>query len=406
MARAFDQEQASSYVYLDYAATTPLCQEAADAMAAFLTVGPAGMSVNANANSLHTPGRTAFAALEQARRQVAKDLGAKRAQEVIFTGGATEANNAAVFGLAEAAVEKRRKSGSGEFVPRVIISSIEHGAIMNPAKKLEHRGYDVVRLQPNAAGFITVEALQAALTPHTVLVSIHMANSEVGSVQPIAELAKAAHAAGALFHTDAVQALGKVPLNLQDLDVDAATFAAHKICGPKGVGVLYLRARTPFAPYLLGGGQETGMRSGTQNVMGIAGFAAAVHAAVGNLREEADRLRSLRDCLYARLSAVRGVRATVSVQQGSTDYLPNVVHVMAKGLESETMILRLDQEGFGVSGGSACSSGSLEPSRVLTSMGISADWARGALRVSVGRYTTQEDVDAFCQAFERVVKPR
>ena len=225
-----------------------------------------------------------------------------------------------------------------------------------------------------------------------------LANSEIGSVQPVAELAKIAHRHGALFHTDAVQALGKVPIKLVELDIDAASFSAHKVGGPKGIGALYLRARTPFTAYALGGGQEGGRRSGTQNLCGILGFAAACTAAVELQESEAVRLGALRDRLYAALTQMPGLRPTVDVEAGSEEYLPNIVHFLAKGLESETLILRLDTRGIGVSGGSACSSHSLEPSHVLRAMAIDSDSAHGALRVSMGRYTTEQDVEAFLSA--------
>lgn len=389
---------ASDYVYLDYAATAPLCEEAAAAMAPYQVPGRANLAVGGNANSLHAPGRAAFAALEDARKSLARDLGARRPDEIVFTSGATEADDAAVLGLAQAAAAARRRSGAGDFTPHVITTAVEHDAVLAPAKRLEAQGFRVTRLAPNRRGFIEVRALEAALDENTVLVSVQAANSEVGSIQPIAELARATHAAGALFHTDAVQALGKVPVNLQELDVDAASFSAHKVGGPKGVGALYLRSRIPFEAYAIGGGQESGRRSGTQNVAGVAGFAAAAHAAVEAQELEAARLRALRDKLYAALSATDGVEATVDVEPGSADFLPNIVHVLVSGLESETLILRFDMQGFGVSGGSACSSHSLEPSHVLRSLGIDADRAHGALRISMGRYTTEADIDAFIEA--------
>lgn len=389
---------ASDYVYLDYAATAPLCEEAAAAMAPYQVPGRANLAVGGNANSLHAPGRAAFAALEDARKSLARDLGARRPDEIVFTSGATEADDAAVLGLAQAAAAARRRSGAGEFTPHVITTAVEHDAVLAPAKRLEAQGFRVTRLAPNRQGFIEVRALEAALDESTVLVSVQAANSEVGSIQPIAELARATHAAGALFHTDAVQALGKAPVNLQELDVDAASFSAHKVGGPKGVGALYLRSRIPFEAYAIGGGQESGRRSGTQNVAGVAGFAAAAHAAVEAQELEAARLRALRDKLYAALSATDGVEATVDVEPGSADFLPNIVHVLVSGLESETLILRFDMQGFGVSGGSACSSHSLEPSHVLRSLGIDADRAHGALRISMGRYTTEADIDAFIEA--------
>ena len=285
----------------------------------------------------------------------------------------------------------------------IISSAVEHDAVLAPAKRLEAQGFRVTRLAPNRQGFVEARALEEAVGPDTVLVSVQAANSEVGSVQPVAELARVAHAAGALFHTDAVQALGKVPIDLGALGVDAASFSAHKVGGPKGVGALYLKARTPYEPYLLGGGQESGRRSGTQNVAGAAGFAAACRAACEMREAEAARQRALRDRLYAGLTAFDAVEATVDVEAGSEDFLPNIAHVLVSGLESETLILRFDMRGFGVSGGSACSSHSLEPSHVLHALGIDDDRAHGALRISMGRYTTERDVDAFLEAVAGVL---
>ncbi|MBR5260453.1 MAG: cysteine desulfurase [Eggerthellaceae bacterium] len=399
---------ASDYAYFDYAATAPLCEEAALAMSYFMTAGPRNMGQSANANSLHSAGRAAFETLEQARRSVSRDLGAKRPDEIIFTSGATEANNAALIGIAHAEARRRRlrfsegSAVSSDEVPHVIVSAIEHDAILAPAKRLEAQGFRVTRLRPNRAGFIEPHVLAEALAENTVLVSIQMANSEVGSVQPIAELSCIAHKAGALFHTDAVQALGKVPINLADLGVDAASFSAHKIGGPKGVGALYLRSRTPFEAYMLGGGQEAGKRSGTQNVCGIAGFAAACRAVTDAdyFNEETMRLRSLRDRLYEGLTKLDAVSSTVELGKEPDCYLPNIVHVLVRGMESETLIIRLDAQGFAVSGGSACASSSLDPSHVLTAMGVQRDAALGALRISMGRYTTEGEVERFLQAME------
>lgn len=390
-----------TYVYLDYAATAPLTEEVAAAMAPYQVGGRDTILVNANANSLHTPGRSAFAALEAARKTVAKALGAARPTEIIFTSGATEADDSALIGLAQGAREVLRLKGALPEKPHIIVSAIEHDAILAPAKKLESLGFRVSRLEVNAQGFVEVRALEEALCADTVLVSVQAANSEVGSIQPIAQLAQVSHDHGALFHTDAVQALGKAPVDVGEWGVDAASFSAHKVGGPKGVGVLYLKARTPFEPYLLGGGQESGMRSGTQNVAGAVGCATAVFDAQSLQEQEAARLRQLRDYLYAELTQLDGVDATVEVDPGSFDFLPNIVHVLVKGLESETLILRLDMLGFGVSGGSACSSLSLEPSHVLKAMGVSTDRAREALRISMGRYTTQDDVHRFVDAFKK-----
>ena len=390
-------------VYLDYAATAPLCEEAARAMEPFQVPGPENLAVNANANGLYGLGRAAFDLLEDARRRVARALGARRPDEIVFTSGATEADDAAIAGLVAAARDQRRLAGRGNRPVHVITSAIEHDAVLAPCRRLEAAGVRVTYLRPNRQGFIEARVLEEALTPDTVLVSVQAANSEVGSIQPIAELAALAHNAGALFHTDAVQALGKMPLNLEALAVDAASFSAHKIGGPKGVGALYLMARTPFAPFLLGGGQEGGRRSGTQNVAGIVGFAAACEAAVAGEEDESARLRALRDRLYGTLGALGGFQATVEVDPGSRDFLPNIVHVLADEWESETMVLRFDQLGFCVAGGSACSSHSLEPSHVLKAMGIGGDEVYNALRVSLGRYTTEADIDAFAQAAQKVL---
>ena len=391
----------ADYIYLDCAATTPLCEEAAQAMAPYFVPGRANIALGGNANSLHAPGRAAFEAMEQARRSIAADLNASRPNEIIFTSGATESDNAALLGVAVAAADARRRASGksiSDFTPHLITTSIEHEAVLVPAKKLESMGWRVTYLDPDEQGFVSVADLQTVLNDETVMVSVQMANSEVGSIQPIAELASAAHAKGALFHTDATQALGKTPVDVRALGVDSASFSAHKICGPKGVGALYLKARTPMSEFLGGGGQEEGRRSGTQNVCGIVGFAAACHAACSMLEEESIRLAGLRDRLYAELSAVPGVTATVDVSKGS--FLPNIVHVIVDGFESETLVLRLDMMGFGVSGGSACSSHSLSPSHVLRAMGVSADRAYGALRISMGRYTTSNDIEAFVVALK------
>ncbi|MEC4272518.1 cysteine desulfurase family protein [Adlercreutzia sp. R25] len=392
-----------AFIYLDYAATAPLCEEAALAMEPFQVPGPESLACNANANALYGLGRAAFDFMEGARRRVARALGARRPDEIIFTSGATEADDAALIGLVHGAAQARRLAGQGSRPLHVVTSAIEHDAVLAPCKRLEAEGVRVTYLRPNRQGFIEVDALKAALTEDTVLVSVQMANSEVGSIQPIRELVAAAHGVGALFHTDAVQALGKMPVNLADLDVDAASFSAHKVGGPKGVGALYLRARTTFEPYLLGGGQESGRRSGTQNVAGIMGFAAACEAAVAAEPDESARLRALRDGLYAALAAADGVSATVAVEPGSEDFLPNIVHVLADEWESETMVLRFDKLGVCVAGGSACSSHSLEPSHVLRAMGISGDEAYNALRVSMGRYTTEADIEAFKEALNNVL---
>ena len=392
---------AASLIYLDYAATSPLCEEAAAALRPYLEPGVGEGFLDANANSLHNPGRTAFRALEDARACIARAIGA-RPDEVIFTSCSSEADNAAIYGLAHGAEEARHLLASKRR-PQVIVSAMEHDAVLLPAKRLEHEGFRVDILPVDRNGFVSCEALRALMTEDCVLVSIQWASGEVGTVQPVAQLAAVAHEGGALFHTDATQALGKLELNMKAAGVDAASFSGHKVGGPKGVGFLFLRVRTPFKPLILGGGQESGRRSGTQNVSGAVATAAAVEAACVMQQAESARLMALRDDLYRALSAFPAIHPTAEVPAGSADFLPNVVNVHVDGFEGPTLVLRLAAKGICVSGGSACSSASLEPSRVLTAMGIGKDSALGELRVSMGRYTQPADIDAFLAACSEVI---
>lgn len=390
-------------VYLDWAATAPLCEDAAAAMMPFLQAETAGLVAgNGNANSLYEVGRTAFRALEQAREDIARAIKA-RPDEVTFTSGATEADNAALFGIVDAAMVRAEQEGDHECVLQIVVSSIEHDAVLKAAETLGHWGAQVTYVEPDATGHITPQALAEALNERALLVSVMAVNNEVGSVMDIAALAEVAHSAGALFHVDATQAFGKIPVSVKEWGVDALSISSHKIGGPKGMGALYVKARTPFTAQIVGGGQESGRRSGTQNVMGAVGFAAAARAALGNLDADAQRLRGLRDRCYERLLDNPKVKPAVKVEPGSTEFAPHVVNVLVHGIESETLILQLDRRGFCVSGGSACSSHSLDPSHVLKAIGISRDDALGSLRVSLGNATTAEEIDAFVEAFNEVV---
>lgn len=390
-------------VYLDWAATAPLCKEAAKAMAPFLQAEIAGLvEGNGNANSLYEVGRTAFRALEQAREDIARAIKA-RPDEVTFTSGATEADNAALFGVVDAAMARAEQEGDHECVPQIVVSSIEHDAVLKAAETLGHWGAQVTYVEPDATGHITPQALAEVLTDRALLVSIMAVNNEVGSVMDVAALAEVAHKAGALFHVDATQAFGKIPVSVKEWGVDALSISSHKIGGPKGMGALYIKARTPFTAQIVGGGQESGRRSGTQNVMGAVGFAAAARAALGSLDADAQRLRELRDGCYARLLENPKVKPAVKIEPGSKEFAPHVVNVLVHGIESETLILQLDRRGFCVSGGSACSSHSLDPSHVLKAIGVGRDDALGSLRVSLGNATTAEEIDAFIEAFNEVV---
>lgn len=392
----------TDYIYLDYAASAPLCVEASDALSPYLYGGRDNVLTGANANSLSRPGRLAFKEMQGYRKAMAQLLGC-RPDELVFTSGATEADNAAITGIAKGALSERAKAAAGTIAPSIVTTPIEHDAVLAPIRALSKEGFDVRTVAVDANGSVDPEELARLIDDGTVLVSIQMANSEIGTVQDIGTLARIAHDAGALFHTDATQALGKCAIDLGALGVDAASFSAHKIGGPKGVGALFLKNRTPFKAHMLGGGQERGLRSGTQNVMGIAGFCAALEASVGALDEERARLSSLRDRLYDAYRRTDGITPTVDITQDPDRFLPNIASATFDDLESETLILRFDSLGFAVSGGSACSSMSLDPSHVLTSIGIPKDVALCALRVSMGRYTTDADIDAFIAAIPKVL---
>lgn len=375
-------------IYFDYAATTPVDQRVLDVMLPYFTEG------YGNPNSLYALGRDAYRALEAARESFAANIGATHPNEIVFTGCGTEADNDALLGITA------RKSPQGG---HVIVSKFEHHAILEPAHLLEKRGYEVTYLAPREDGIIHVEDLAAALRDDTVLVSIMHGNNEIGTIQPIKELAAAAHERGALFHTDAAQTLGKIPFDVEELGVDAASFSGHKIYGPKGVGALYLKRGTPFEPQLLGGGQESKKRSGTQNVPGVVGFAKALEIMLEDQAAEGPRLAALREKLTS------GVIARLENTEQSTDVdpayrMPNIASLLIKGVEGEAMLLQLDNQGIAVSTGSACSSGSLEPSHVLLSIGCPPEIAHGSLRVSMGRFTTEEDVDYFLEVLPPIVE--
>ncbi len=381
-------------VYLDHAATTPLSDAALDAMRPYL------QDVFGNANGLYREGREAYAALEDARKQVAGAVGARRSSEIVFTSGGTESDNAALIGIASACLEGR-KGG------RVIISSFEHHAVLECIPALEHIGCSVDLIEPGADGFIRPSDLAMMLDDDVVLVSIMYANNEIGTVQPVRELAAASHEVGACFHTDAVQALGKLSLDLEGSGIDAASFSAHKAYGPKGVGALYLRRRTPFRTQMRGGGQEGGRRSGTQNVAGAAGFAAALDELTSGLSDEIVRERVLRDRLLVELPRISSrIRLTVDPLSGDGRYLPNLVSFCIEGMESETALVYLDEAGIALSGGSACSSRSLEPSHVLLAIGCERELAFGSLRVSLGRATMERDIDVLLEKLDDLMHDR
>lgn len=374
-------------VYFDHAATTPTDERVVDAMLPFFS------ERFGNANSLYALGRDASRAIDEARRSVARDINADCPEEVIFTSGGTESDNSALIGI----LTKAAPSGGAH----LIVSAYEHHAILEPAEFLGKHGYELTKLAPRSDGHVHPDDLRAAMRPNTKLVSIMHGNNEIGSVNPIKGLAEVAHEGGALFHTDAAQTLGKIPFDVQDSGVDAASFSSHKIYGPKGFGALYLKKRTPFAPYLRGGGQEFRRRSGTQNTPGAVGFAKALELMLADQPAEMVRLSALRDKITdGVLGALENTQATTLADPR----LPHIASLLVNGVEGEAMLLQLDNKGIAVSTGSACSSGSLEPSHVLLSVGCAPEIAHGSLRISLGRFTTEAHVDYFLEVFPPIVE--
>lgn len=381
--------------YFDHAASSPLVPACRTAFEAYDRAPWAG----ANPNSLHTSGRCAFEALEQARAGIARALGARRPAEVVFTSGGTEANNLAIAGIARAALRK-----SGGTRRRVLVFALEHDSVLDPAAALGiSDAMDVETIPSLPSGTVDLAALERALSHDVALVSVMAANNEVGTVQPLADVVRLAHGCGALVHTDAVQAFGHIPLCVSDLDVDAASVAAHKMGGPVGIGALYLKSRTPLLPLQLGGGQEGGLRSGTQDVRGACAFAAVADDALEHLPSRSAAIHSMARDLVVRLCRPESpvARETVALPREG-NFVPGIVHLIVPGHQTEGLVLALDEGGFEVAGGSACSSGSLGPSHVLAAMGLARDDAFCALRVSFDHRTPPEDCAALAAAIEEV----
>ncbi|NOQ55084.1 MAG: aminotransferase class V-fold PLP-dependent enzyme, partial [Thermoplasmata archaeon] len=345
-----------------------------------------------NASELHQKGLEAHQALEDARSTIA-DLIKARPDEIVFTSGGTESDNLAVKGIAH----RYRKRGK-----HIIISSIEHSAVNNAALFLKREeGYDVTLLPVDPEGFVDPAEVEASIRPDTTLVSIIHGNNEIGTIQPIVEIGAICKARNVIFHTDAVQTFGKVPIDVNSFNVDLLATSSHKIYGPKGVGMLYIRKGVKPTPLLHGGGHEFKLRSGTENVTGIVGFAKAVELCRDGMEEEMPRLRKLRDRL---IDGVLETTPTAYLNGPRGDRrLPHNAHFGIKYVEGESMMLRLDAMGFEVSTGSACSYTSLEPSRTLIAIGLKHEDAHGSLRCSLGRWSTQEQVDAFVEALPGIV---
>jgi cysteine desulfurase len=371
-------------VYLDYNATTPVDRSVLDAMLPYLTE-EAG-----NASSIHSPGQRARAAVEAARESVALLLGANPA-EIVFTSGGTEADNLALLGTTQASRSPQK---------HVVTTSIEHHAVLNTCEALEKRGVEITYVRVGENGIVDPQDVRRALRPETLLVSVMHANNETGTIQPVEAIGQIARDAGVYFHCDAVQSAGKLPVDVNRLKVDLLSVSAHKIYGPKGVGALYVRPGTPVEPQLFGGHQQRDLRPGTENVPGIVGLGKAAQLARLHRDEDSRTIAALRDRLEDSLLSVIG---SVRVNGDRERRVSNTTNLAFAGAGGEALLIALDLLGLACSTGAACSSGAVEPSHVLTAMGLSSDQARSSLRFSLGRGTTAEEIDEAVAIIPRAV---
>lgn len=373
-------------VYLDNNATTRMRKEVLDAMLPFYK------DLYGNPSSIHEFGRAARVPIDAARQKIAALLGAASPEEIVFTSGGTEADNFAIKGVVSALKAKGN---------HIITSSIEHHAVLNSCKFLEKEGYKVTYLRVDKDGLIDLNELKNSITDKTILVTIMYANNEVGTIEPIEEIAKIVKSKGVYFHTDAVQAAGKISFDVKSLNIDLVSMSGHKIYGPKGMGALYIKKGTKITPQMHGGHHEMGKRAGTENVAGIVGLGKAAELAKKEVAGEGAVLTGLRDGLYKGIqSRIEDVR----LNGHPTERLPNTLNVGFKFLEGESIILNLDMEGIAVSTGSACTSGSLEPSHVLTAMGVDPAETQGSIRFSLGKDNTKEDIDYVLEVLPPIIK--
>lgn len=373
------------FVYADNAATTRIAPQVLDAMLPYLK------EEYGNPSTLYKLGREAKIAIEKAREQVAQVIGAK-AEEIFFTGSGTEADNMALKGVLYGPAGKGKK--------HLITTKIEHHAILHTAMALEKEGFQVTFLDVDKNGRVDLEELKQAITPDTALVSIMAANNEVGTIQPIEEIGKICREKGVLFHTDAVQAFGHMPLDVNKMNIDLLSLSAHKINGPKGSGALYIRRGLGLRPVIEGGGQERNRRSGTENVAGIVGLGQAAQLAMETMVEESTRLKALAKKLT---DGVLQIPETI-LTGDPENRLPGACSFAISAIEGESLVLYLDMEGICTSTGSACSTGSLDPSHVLMAIGLSHEVSHGSLRVTLGRFNTEEEVDYIIETLPKVVE--
>jgi cysteine desulfurase len=375
---------AERFVYADNAATTPLAKIAFRAMEPWLT------EKWGNPSSIYETAREARRAVEQARADIAAALGADP-KEIYFTSGGTESDNWAIKSTAKAFSEKGK---------HLITSPIEHHAVTETMESLKSEGYEVTVLPVDKYGLVDPAALERTIRPDTVLITIMTANNEIGTIQPIKELAAIARRHGVVFHTDAVQAVGHIPIDVRDMDVDLLSLSSHKFRGPQGVGALYIRKGIRIPPLLHGGGHESGLRSGTENVAGICGMAAALKHAVETMPETMARLTRLRNKLTEKILQIPYTQITGHPEKR----LPGLVSVVINFIEGESIVLMLDRQGIYASSGSACTSGSLDPSHVLLAIGLPHEVAHGSLRFSFGEDTTEEDIDYIAEKLPPIVE--
>lgn len=368
-------------IYLDNAASTQIADSVLQEMMPYLKEN------YGNPSSIHRFGRLATKAIESARKRIAELIGAQP-DEILFTSGGTESNNTALFGVL------------GKNKGQLITSSIEHDAILEPCKRLQSQGHEVIYLPVDSFGIVDVEKLKSAITKQTALVSIMYANNEVGTIQPIKQIAQICKDNGVPFHTDAVQAVGKIPLDVKELGVDLMSISSHKINGPKGVGALYIRNGVQVDPLILGGGQEDGLRSGTENVANIVGFGKACQLAKENLQKNAEHLKGLRDALIQNVSKEI---SHVAVNGHRESRLPNNAHFTFLGVNGEDLIIKLDEHGIAASTGSACSVKTQKASHVLAAMGFSHEQITGSLRLTVGLANTMQEMEKTAQTLKQVV---
>jgi cysteine desulfurase len=371
-------------IYMDHAATTPTDPEVVETMLRWFT------EQFGNPATLYSLGQIAAQALEESRASLAENLGALP-DEIYFTSGGTESNNWAIKGTADAQERKGR---------HIISSTVEHHAVLEPLEFLQKKGYDVTLVPVDSTGLVDPDDVRKALRPDTILISIMHANNEVGTIEPVAEIGAIAKEAGVLFHSDAVQAVGKLPVDVNALNVDMLSLSGHKFYGPKGVGALYIRKRVRVTPLIHGGNQERSRRAGTHNIPGIVGLAKALQLAVAHMPVEAERERVMRDRLW---DGLRERIPDIALNGHPDKRLPNTLNFRVEGIEGEAMILCLDMNQVSVSSGSACTTGSLDPSHVLLAMGIPAEMAHGSQRVSLGRGTTELDIDYYLDIFPPIV---